>query len=851
MGAGQSTQKQDEPQQADDASAPIIASEQQQLTTTTAGVESSATDTPSGTAAVTTTEESASATVVEPASSPSTADQDTFKIPALPSATSAHTTSPTSALKALPADIEHILSLDAHEPDEALRSAAERAGKDVAEVVRELKAKAIKEEQEQEEGEVKMEDEAEEKRRTELIKVEEEMAAKGVTRDGEVTEEGEEQEETKASGEKVVKMEDDSDSDSSSSDDDSDGSSDLDLTVPTGRQRGRRGRGARGDDGDDESDDEMGGGGGGGVAPKTEHELEPDVPQPALEKLDEAAEIVKFGKVESVIENVVVLRAETSGDWRVLDEGTVVCWEDKTVIGAIFETFGSVQQPFYSLRFPAASPPDPAVFALSRAVYYSPGLATFVFTRDLRKIKGSDASNLWDEEVGANEVEFSDDEEEAEYKRRIKAEKRARTQSATPGPSRFSSVAPPSRQPAPSNLLPPASLPSRPAVSYADDAVPYSSSTLPPAAPMAGPSSTGPRADMGTAPPPGRIGRKMFERDTGRKLDAGEEVEFEFSSGEGEGMSDGEDARSVTSERSMGGSGGRGGGRGGRGGVQQQRGGAAGGRGGRGRGRGRGGAEGGGRGGRQVAPLPARASPRSAGLPSKPSFQADLPDGPAEGALNQPGRMAPPPPSAGPAFTFGAAAPGPQGNLAFGAGAGGSSPSQQQQQQQKTRSPPFQQQRPPSQQQQPMPWASSSQPYPPQHGYGAPPPPSSAYPAGPAAGGYGYRPAPPSQQPYYPPPPSSGGYYGQNAYPSAPPPHPQHHQSQQPQQQQGYSPHHPSPTAGGYNPIVAPGGGHVNPRFLGQQGGGEGQQGGQQQQGGGYYPQGGAGGYGGWGAQGR
>ncbi|KWU41441.1 NAF1-domain-containing protein, partial [Rhodotorula sp. JG-1b] len=82
------------------------------------------------------------------------------------------------------------------------------------------------------------------------------------------------------------------------------------------------------------------------------HEIaEPEIALPSVQKLDEAVELVRFGKVESVIENVVVIRADTSGNYRVLDEGTVVCWEDRTVIGNIFETFGSVQQPFYSIRF--------------------------------------------------------------------------------------------------------------------------------------------------------------------------------------------------------------------------------------------------------------------------------------------------------------------------------------------------------------------------------------------------------------------------------------------------------------------------------------------------------------------
>jgi hypothetical protein len=224
-----------------------------------------------------------------------------------------------------------------------------------------------------------------------------------------------------------------------------------------GRQRNRRGRGQRAvspsDDMIDDDDDGESGVMSSKTAPKTEHEIaEPEIALPSVQKLDEAVELAKFGKVESVIENVVVIRADTSGNYRVLDEGTVVCWEDRTVIGnvrallpltscpcamlmrvsdvssaetthtQIFETFGSVQQPFYSIRFPATAPPDPTIFSLGRPTFYAPNLASFVFTRDLRALKGSDASNIWDEEVAAHEMEFSDDEEEAEYRRRLKAE---------------------------------------------------------------------------------------------------------------------------------------------------------------------------------------------------------------------------------------------------------------------------------------------------------------------------------------------------------------------------------------------------------------------------------------------
>ena len=47
-------------------------------------------------------------------------------------------------------------------------------------------------------------------------------------------------------------------------------------------------------------------------------------------------------------------------------------------------------------------------------------MSTFVFTKALRAIKGSDASNLHDEEPDDVELEFSDDEMEAEHRRSIK-----------------------------------------------------------------------------------------------------------------------------------------------------------------------------------------------------------------------------------------------------------------------------------------------------------------------------------------------------------------------------------------------------------------------------------------------
>ena len=83
------------------------------------------------------------------------------------------------------------------------------------------------------------------------------------------------------------------------------------------------------------SDDDVNSGAVGG-APKTEHELDqPDIELPKIDKVPEGVELATFGKVQSVIETVVVIKADTAGSYKVLDEGTVCCLEDRTVVGSV------------------------------------------------------------------------------------------------------------------------------------------------------------------------------------------------------------------------------------------------------------------------------------------------------------------------------------------------------------------------------------------------------------------------------------------------------------------------------------------------------------------------------------
>ncbi|KAL8999424.1 MAG: hypothetical protein Q9169_001738 [Polycauliona sp. 2 TL-2023] len=207
-----------------------------------------------------------------------------------------------------------------------------------------------------------------------------------------------------------------SDSDSSSS---SSGDSDYEMLDP--EEEARR---LMQEDGG--SDDE----GKGGKAPsgplRTLNE-KPDevIPKPQVEITPEMI-ITELGSVEHVVENSILIKGKTSGESRALESGSLLCLQDRSVVGVVAELLGQVHQPYYSVRFTNPAAITEAGISKGISIFYVEQHSSYVFTQSLKALKGSDASNIHDEEVGADELEFSDDEAEAEHKRRVKQERQAR-----------------------------------------------------------------------------------------------------------------------------------------------------------------------------------------------------------------------------------------------------------------------------------------------------------------------------------------------------------------------------------------------------------------------------------------
>ncbi|KAG6366760.1 hypothetical protein INS49_000940 [Diaporthe citri] len=215
-----------------------------------------------------------------------------------------------------------------------------------------------------------------------------------------------------------------SSSSDSSSDDDDDDESDVDESKLLGVEETARLLMEADGGSDDEMDGTRAAKQAAGV--RTKNEL-PDEPEPTPQiSLSPEDVIAPLGIVQHIVEGTqaVIEALQVGAAVTILDRGSVLCKEDRTVLGVIHDTIATVHKPMYILRFRSEEEAKSAALERGAQVWYSKPHANFVFPSQLRQEKGSDASNLHDEEVGPDEMEYSDDEQEQAHKREKKNRKR-------------------------------------------------------------------------------------------------------------------------------------------------------------------------------------------------------------------------------------------------------------------------------------------------------------------------------------------------------------------------------------------------------------------------------------------
>ncbi|KAL5506646.1 hypothetical protein EMCRGX_G008349 [Ephydatia muelleri] len=118
---------------------------------------------------------------------------------------------------------------------------------------------------------------------------------------------------------------------------------------------------------------------------------------------------------------VIEAQAEASP----VNEGTVVWSQEKECLGEIFETFGPVKNPFYSLLINSEQELGPSL-APGQLIYVvsnNQSLTSYVFTAELMKQRGCDASWRGDIEVPSEMQEHSDDDAECKSKKKDREDK--------------------------------------------------------------------------------------------------------------------------------------------------------------------------------------------------------------------------------------------------------------------------------------------------------------------------------------------------------------------------------------------------------------------------------------------
>ena len=156
---------------------------------------------------------------------------------------------------------------------------------------------------------------------------------------------------------------------------------------------------------DDEEDEE----GVSAVLPlRTKHELPPAaVPPVPPFTVSPTDSLVPCGAVTAIVDSMVIVQCHPGG--RALDLGSAVCTFDRTALGRVDEVFGPVSEPMYSIRPLEGVDVVKSGLVEGMRVYSVPSQSSYVLPDTT---PGSDASNLFDEEVEVDLQEYSDDEKE-------------------------------------------------------------------------------------------------------------------------------------------------------------------------------------------------------------------------------------------------------------------------------------------------------------------------------------------------------------------------------------------------------------------------------------------------------
>nr|CAD1839290.1 unnamed protein product [Ananas comosus var. bracteatus] len=155
---------------------------------------------------------------------------------------------------------------------------------------------------------------------------------------------------------------------------------------------------------------------------RSKHEIEVLPPVSKIEvHLEPHHQTLPVGVISSMLGDRVIV--EGLEKHNPLNEGSIL-WisESRKALGLVDEIFGPVKNPYYVVRY-NSDKELPAGISAGTPVSFVPEFANHILNEKELYKKGYDASGENDEELN-DEVEFSDDEKEAEYRKSLRQAKR-------------------------------------------------------------------------------------------------------------------------------------------------------------------------------------------------------------------------------------------------------------------------------------------------------------------------------------------------------------------------------------------------------------------------------------------
>ncbi|ODV58678.1 RNA-binding snoRNP assembly protein ASCRUDRAFT_24221, partial [Ascoidea rubescens DSM 1968] len=119
---------------------------------------------------------------------------------------------------------------------------------------------------------------------------------------------------------------------------------------------------------------------------KSRHELTEVPVEIPNTSIDLKGPIEYIGRITSIIDQNFIIKYNNSGEYRILKENSILCFEDRKILGPLFEVFGSVYQPFFRVIIPNDENGKTMLKErkIGDKIFYDVANTDFVFTQEIK-----------------------------------------------------------------------------------------------------------------------------------------------------------------------------------------------------------------------------------------------------------------------------------------------------------------------------------------------------------------------------------------------------------------------------------------------------------------------------------